>query len=77
MGAYFCLGAYKHDVLVVIKWMPIFMGCLLCVGAYYPNFMVNHQQFNDIHGKFNDLVDYSGMLAMQQFKNSSYLAVHQ
>ena len=23
------------DVGVVIKWVPIFMGCLFCVGAYY------------------------------------------
>ena len=28
MGAYFCMGAYKRDVIVVIKWVPIFIGCL-------------------------------------------------
>ena len=39
-GAYFCMGAYKHDVVVVMKMVPIFMRCLFCVGAYYPDFMV-------------------------------------
>ena len=35
MGAYFCMGAYKRDVVVVIKMdayihgVPIFCGCLL------------------------------------------------
>ena len=43
MGAYFCMGAYKRDVVVVIKRVPIFMGCLFCVGAYYPDFTV-HQK---------------------------------
>ena len=40
--AYFCMGAYKHDVVVVTK-----NGCLyswgayfVCMGAYYPNFTV-------------------------------------
>ena len=34
-GAYFCMGAYKHDVVVVIKMgahihgVLIFYGCLL------------------------------------------------
>ena len=27
--------------LLQSKWVPIFMGCLFCVGAYYPNFMVD------------------------------------
>ena len=41
VGAYFCMGAYKRDGVVVIKkWAPIFMGCLFCVGAYYPDFTV-------------------------------------
>ena len=39
-GAYFCMGAYKRDVVAEIKWVPIFMGCLFCVDAYYPNFTV-------------------------------------
>ena len=31
-GAYFCMGAYKPDVVVVIKMVPIFMGaCFLWV----------------------------------------------
>ena len=37
-GAYFRMGAYKCDVVVVIKRVPIFMGCLFCVSAYYPDF---------------------------------------
>ena len=37
-GAYFCMGAYKRDVVVVIKMGAyIFMGCLFCVGAFYPD----------------------------------------
>ena len=32
------MGAYKRDVVVVIK--IIFMGCLICVVAHYPNFTV-------------------------------------
>ena len=35
MGAYFCMGAYKHDVVVVIKMDAYIHGCLFCVGAYY------------------------------------------
>ena len=34
------MGSYKHDVVVVIEWVPIFMGYLFCVGAYFPNFTV-------------------------------------
>ena len=26
--------------LLSSKWVPILMGCLFCVGAYYPNFTV-------------------------------------
>ena len=33
-GIYFCMGAYKHDVVVVIH------GCLFTMGAYYLNFMI-------------------------------------
>ena len=33
-GAYFYMGAYKCYMVVVIKMgVPIFMGCLFCVGA--------------------------------------------
>ena len=40
-GAYFCMGAYKRDVVVVIQMGAyIFMGCLFCVGAYYSDFTV-------------------------------------
>ena len=38
--AYFCMGAYKCDVVVVIKMGAYIMGCLFCVGAYYPDFTV-------------------------------------
>ena len=34
-GAYFCMGAYKHDVVVVIK-----MGAYISWGAYYPDYTV-------------------------------------
>ena len=38
MGAYFCMGAYKRNVVVVIKMGAYIHGCLFCVGAYYPDF---------------------------------------
>ena len=44
-GAYFCMGTYKLDVVVVIKMgtyfygVLILCGCLFCVGAY-PDFTV-------------------------------------
>ena len=34
------MGAYKHDVVVVIKMGTYIMGCLFCVGAYHPDFTV-------------------------------------
>ena len=34
------MGAYKHDVVVVIKMGAYIHGCLFCVGAYYPDFMM-------------------------------------
>ena len=42
MGAYFCMCAYKCDVVVVIKMSAYIHdhGCLFCVGAYYHNFTV-------------------------------------
>ena len=39
-GAYFCMGAYKHVVVVVIKMGAYIHGCLFCVDAYYPDFAV-------------------------------------
>ena len=37
MGAYLCMGAYKCDVVVVIKMGAYIHGVLFfCVGAYYP-----------------------------------------
>ena len=38
--AYFCMGAYKRDVDVVIKMGAYIHGCLFCVEAYYPDFTV-------------------------------------
>ena len=35
------MGAYKRDVVVVIKMGAYIHGCLFCVGAYYPDFMVS------------------------------------
>ena len=34
-GTYFCMGAYKCDIIVVITngW-PIFKGCLLTLGTH-------------------------------------------
>ena len=40
-GAYFCMGAYKPDVVVVVKIGAYIHGCLFCVSAYYPDFMVS------------------------------------
>ena len=37
-GAYFCMGAYKRDVVVVIKTGAYIHGCLFCV--FYPDFTV-------------------------------------
>ena len=37
--AYFCMGAYKCDV-VVIKVGAYIHGYLFCVAAYYPDFTV-------------------------------------
>ena len=36
-GADFCISAYKHNVVAVIKMIN---GVPICVGTYYPNFMV-------------------------------------
>ena len=41
MGAYFCMGAYKRDVVVVIRMGAYIQGVLICVGAYYPDFTVS------------------------------------
>ena len=34
------MGTYKHNVVVVIKMVPIFIGCLFSKGAYYSDFTV-------------------------------------
>ena len=36
----YCVGAYKHNVVVVIKMDAYIHGCIFCVGAYYPDFTV-------------------------------------
>ena len=33
-GAYFCMGAYKCDVVAEIEMGAYIHGCLFCVGAY-------------------------------------------
>ena len=38
MGAYFCVGAYKHAVVVVIKIGAYIHRVLIYVGAYYTDF---------------------------------------
>ena len=37
MGAYFVWGAYKQDVVIVIKIGAYIHGGLFCMGTYYPN----------------------------------------
>ena len=39
-GAYFRMGAYKRNAVVVIKMGAHIHGYLFCVGAYCPNFTV-------------------------------------
>ena len=34
-GAYFWMGTYKCDVVVVIKWVLIFMVYIFSIGTYY------------------------------------------
>ena len=41
--AYFCMGAYKRDVVVVIKIGACIYGCLFCEGAYYPGFTAEQE----------------------------------
>ena len=39
--AYFCMGAYTNVHVMWLlqsKWVPIFMGCVFSMGAYYPQF---------------------------------------
>ena len=40
MGAYFCMDAYKCNVVVVIKMGAYIYESVFCVGAYYPDFTV-------------------------------------
>ena len=40
-GAYFRMGAYKRNAVVVIKMGAHIHGYLFCVGAYCPNFTVH------------------------------------
>ena len=44
MGAYFCMGAYKHDVVVVIKMGAYIHGVLILCGCLLSRFygMVLH-----------------------------------
>ena len=37
MSAYFCMGAYKCDVVIITKIGACIHGCLFCMGAYYPD----------------------------------------
>ena len=39
-GAYFCMGAYKRNVVIEIKMGVYIHGCLFSMGAYYPKFTV-------------------------------------
>ena len=40
-GASFCMGAYKCNVVIVIKMGAYIHGGLFCLGAYYPDFTVH------------------------------------
>ena len=42
----FCMGAYKRDVVVVIKMGAFIHGVLFSMGAYYPNFTLCVQQLS-------------------------------
>ena len=39
-GAYFCMGAYKSNVVAVIKMGAYIHGVLISMGASYPDFTV-------------------------------------
>ena len=39
-SVYFCMDAYKRDVVVIIEMGAYIQGLLILCGAYYPNFMV-------------------------------------
>ena len=41
MGCLFYRGAYKHDLVVVIKICGCIHGCLFSMGAYYPDFTIS------------------------------------
>ena len=42
MSAYSCMGAYYWDKLWdKLNWVPIFIGCLFLMGAYYPDSTVH------------------------------------
>ena len=45
-GAYFCIGAYKRDV-VVANMGAYIMGCLFSMSAYYPDFTVEIPRLHD------------------------------
>ena len=47
-GAYFCMGAYKRDVVVVIKISANIHEGLFSMGAYYPDFTVLQPQKNTV-----------------------------
>ena len=40
MSAYFCMGAYKCNVVVVLKMGAYIHRCLFSMGANNPNFTV-------------------------------------
>ena len=42
VGAYFCMGAYKRDVVIVIKMGAYIHGMPVLLGAYYPDFTVQY-----------------------------------
>ena len=42
-GAYFYMGAYKHDVVAEIKMGAYIHGVLILCGCYYPNFTTSLQ----------------------------------
>ena len=62
----FCMGAYKHVVIVV----PIFMGCFFCVSAYYPDFTVCKSSSSEKIDPHQALERYLARMFMIEFKKS-------
>ena len=45
LGAYFCIGASKHNVVVVIGMGSCIHGCLFSMGAFIPILQYCHLEY--------------------------------